>query len=177
MKNSFVLFSAEKIESKIFLIRGKKVILDRDLAALYGVETKKLNQAVKRNLLRFPDDFMFQLSKNEFHNWKSHFVTSNSEKMSLRKRPFAFTEQGIAMLSSVLNSEQAIQINIHIIRIFTKLREVIISNEKLRKHIEELEIKYDHQFKIVFETIKRLIEIPTKEPRRIGFDTSSKKDA
>ena len=112
----------EKIVNKIYIFRGVKVMLDRDLAELYGVETKVLNQAVKRNIERFPLDFMFQLDKEEFQNWRSQFVTSNSDKMGLRYAPFVFTEQGVAMLSSVLNSDTAIQANIQIMRTFSIVR-------------------------------------------------------
>ena len=115
----------EIVINKIYLIREQKVMLDRDLAELYGVETRALNQAVKRNAERFPNDFMFQLTEEEFNNWKSQIVTSNSTKMGLRKKPLVFTEQGVAMLSSVLNSEIAIRVNIQIIRVFTKMRECL----------------------------------------------------
>src|SRR5206468_2407030 len=121
----------EQVISKIYVIRGQKVMLDRDLAELYQVETRVLNQAVRRNIDRFPKDFMFQLSEKEFENWKSQTVISNSEKMGLRKRPFAFTEQGVAMLSSVLNSPTAIQVNIQIIRIFTKMREMLLTHKDI----------------------------------------------
>ena len=149
-------------------------MLDRDLAELYGVPTKVLNQAVKRNLDRFPGDFMFILTKEEAENWKSQFVTSNSKiKMGLRKRPSAFTEQGIAMLSSVLNSQRAIHVNIQIIRTFTKIKEMLASNEMLRQRMEDLERKFekhDKQFKAVFEAIKEILEIPKPTPKKaIGF--------
>ena len=164
---------AERIEQRILLIRKKKVILDRDLAVLYGVPTKTLNQAVKRNLERFPSDFMFQLSSAEFKNWKSQFVTSNSStKMSLRKRPYAFTEQGIAMLSSVLRSQQAIHVNIAIMRTFVKLRELLTSHRKLARRIEELEKKYDGKFQLVFDAIRGMMAEPDPPPKkRIGFHT------
>ena len=164
----------DRIESKIFLIRGKKVMLDRDLAALYGVETRTLNQAVRRNPERFPADFMFQLNAREMEIWRSQIVISNSEKMGLRRRPLAFTEQGVAMLSSVLNSKRAIQVNIQIIRTFTKLRELIASNKELREKIEKLENKYDQQFKVVFDAIKRLLQTPAKSPQKIGFNVIHK---
>jgi hypothetical protein len=122
MKDSKPLVPAELIEKKIYLIRGQKVLLDRDLAELYRVETKVLKQAVKRNIKRFPDDFMFELSKAEFTHWRSQFVTSKSDKIGLRYSPMAFTEQGVAMLSSVLKSERAIEVNIQIMRAFVKLR-------------------------------------------------------
>ncbi len=150
-------------------------MIDRDLAALYGVETKILNQAVKRNIERFPEDFMFQLRKEEFKNWKSQFVTSNSDKMGLRKRPLAFTEHGILMLSSVLHSPNAVQANIQIMRTFVKLRELMVTHKSLARKIEELETKFrkhDENFVVVFTAIKKLLEHP-QEPKRkklpIGF--------
>jgi hypothetical protein len=151
------------------MIRGKKVMLDRDLAFLYGTETRILNQAVKRNILRFPDDFMFQITENEAKNWISQIVISNKEKMGLRKRPLAFTEYGILMLSSVLNSKKAIQVNIQIMRTFTQLRRMLLTNNDLRKKIAEMETKYDHQFKIVFDAIRQLLTPSEKPKRRIGF--------
>ncbi|MBK7668393.1 MAG: ORF6N domain-containing protein [Sphingobacteriaceae bacterium] len=129
----------EQIERSIYLIRGKKVMIDRDLARLYGVETRVLNQAVKRNVRRFPDDFMFKLTPSEFENWISQFVISNSEKMGMRKPPLVFTEQGVAMLSSVLNSETAIDVNIQIIRIFTRMRQLLVSHKDLLLKIEQIE--------------------------------------
>jgi len=155
------------IESKILFIRSKKVMLDKDLAVLYEVETKMLNRAVKRNIKRFPDDFMFQLTKKEFDNLRFHFGTSSWGGQ--RYLPYAFTENGVAMLSSVLNSERAIQVNIQIMRTFTKLREMLTTHKGLKQKIEEMEKKYDYQFKVVFETIKQLIEPPQKSKKRIGF--------
>lgn len=131
MSSAAIFVSDEKILNKIYLIRGKKVMLDRDLAELYGVETRVLNQAVRRNERRFPDDFMFQLTSAELKIWISQFVTSNSEKMGLRKPPLAFTELGVAMLSSVLNSETAIEVNIQIIRIFHRMRELMATNKDI----------------------------------------------
>ncbi len=148
-------------------------MIDRDIAALYGVETKVLNQAVKRNRERFPEDFMFQLTQSELENWKSQIVTSNKEKMGLRRRPYAFTEHGILMLSSVLNSERAIQVNIQIMRTFNKLRELMIEHQDLRDKIEELEKKYDYQFKVIFDTIKKLLDPPQKRKGPIGFQPQS----
>ena len=157
------------IESKILFIRGKKVMLDRDLAVLYNVETRVLNQAVRRNINRFPKDFMFQLTKEEMDNWKSQMVISNKEKMGLRRRPNAFTENGVAMLSSVLNSERAITVNIQIMRTFTKIREMLLTHRELKQKIEEMEKKYDYQFRVVFDAIKQLIEPPQRSGKRIGF--------
>ena len=131
------------------MIRGLKVVLDRDLAALYGVETQALRQAVRRNADRFPDDFMFVLTGKEFINWRSQIVTSNSDKMGLRHAPMAFTEQGVAMLATVLNSKRAIDVNIAIMRTFVKLRQMLDSHVRLAKKLAELEAKYDGQFRIV----------------------------
>ncbi len=160
----------ERIASMIYLIRDIRVMLDRDLAALYGVETKALKQAVRRNIKRFPKDFMFELTKEEFKNWRSQFVTSNRDKKGLRYSPMAFTEQGMAMLSSVLNSDRAIQVNIQVMRAFTKLREMLSTHEDLRRKGEAMERKYDRQFKVVFDAIKKLIDIESKPKRKIGFE-------
>lgn len=163
------LVPLERIEAKILLIRGKKVMLDRDLAMLYGVTTASLNQAVKRNQGRFPEDFMFKLSLTELKNLISQIVISSFGHGGVRRCPLAFTEQGVAMLSSVLRSERAIRVNIQIMRTFTKLRELIGQNEDLQRKIEALESRYDEQFKIVFDAIRQLIaedEAPTTE---IGF--------
>ena len=145
-------------------------MLDRDLAFLYGVETKVLKQAVRRNITRFPDDFMFELTKEEFENWRSQFVTSNRDRMGLRYRPMAFTEQGVAMLSSVLNSDRAIQVNVLIMRAFTRLRQMLSTHEELKRKIEAMERKYDRQFRVVFEAIKQLIDTKDKPQRKIGFE-------
>ena len=164
------------IEKKILLIRGKKVMLDRDLALLYEVPTKRLNEQVKRNIKRFPPDFMLQLTKKEFENLKSHFATSSWG--GTRKLPMVFTEQGVAMLSTVLNSERAIMVNIQIMRTFTKLRELLATHKDLQRKIETLEGKYkqhDKQFKVVFEAIRQLLEpppVPAKPKGKIGFTGS-----
>ncbi len=169
-KSKSSLIPQETIEGKILLIRGKKVILDRDLAALYGVETSYLKRQVKRNIERFPEDFMFQLSKEELGNWRCQFVISNStDKMGLRYPPYTFTEQGVAMLSGVLNSPRAVHANIQIMRTFTKLREMILTHKDLQRKVESMEGKYDHQFKIVFDAIKKLLEPPEKPKGKIGF--------
>jgi len=131
--------SDEKVINKIYVI-GQKVMLDRDLGEMYGIETKVLKQAVKRNKDRFPKDFMFEMSKKEFENWRSQFVTSNSAHiMGLRYAPYCFTEQGVAMLSSVLNSPVAIQVNIQIIRVFTKMKEMLLSNKDILLKLEKME--------------------------------------
>jgi hypothetical protein len=164
----------EIIEKKILLIGGQKVMLDSDLAALYKVPTKRLNEQVRRNLKRFPDDFMYQLSQEEFESLKSHFATSSSWG-GRRKLPYVFTEQGIAMLSSVLNSDRAIEVNIQIMRTFVKLRELISTHKDLARKLSDLEKKYDGQFQIVFEAIRQLIEQPEPPKRKIGFIARERK--
>ncbi len=163
------LIPSEIIVSKIYIFRNKKVMVDRDLAKLYGVKTMVLNQAVKRNIKRFPEDFMFQLDKKEFENWKSQIVISKLDKMGLRKSPLAFTEQGVAMLSSVLNSDRAINVNIQIIRTFTKIRELLATNEALQRKMMEMEKKYDGKIKKIFDTIGFLLEDKIKPRKQIGF--------
>jgi hypothetical protein len=159
----------ERVTEKIYLIRGVRVMLDRDLAELYGVETKVFKQAVRRNISRFPGDFMFELAAEEFRNWRSQFVTSKSDKIGLRYKPMVFTEQGVAMLSSVLRSKRAIKVNIQIMRVFIKLRQMYISHEDLKQKIIAMERKYDKQFQIVFEAIKQLLEEDEKPKRKIGY--------
>jgi len=166
------LVPIEVIEKKILLIGGIKVILDKDLAALYGVTTGNLNKAVNRNRDRFPEDFMIQLNDEEFNNLKFHFGTSSWG--GTRKPPRAFTEQGIAMLSSVLNSKRAIHVNIEIMRAFVKLRELMSSHKDLARKLAELEKKYDGQFQIVFKAIKQLMEEPEPKEKRIGFIKESR---
>ncbi len=163
----------EIITRKIYLIRDQNVMLDRDLAELYGVETKYLKRQVKRNIERFPEDFMFELTKEEFLNWRSQFVTSNSSaNMGLRYAPFCFTEQGVAMLSSVLNSPRTIAVNIRIIRIFTKIRESFINNLNLKLEIEEIKKKLSNQSKniaLVFNYLDELVEKKDKPKNKIGY--------
>jgi len=162
------LIIQERIAHKIFLVRGAKVMIDRDLAKLYDVPTKVFNQAIKRNFKRFPNDFMFQLNGRESKNLRSQFVTSSWG--GLRYKPYVFTEQGVAMLSSVLNSERAIQVNIQIMRTFTKLREMISTHKDLREKIEQMEKKYDSQFKIVFDALKGLLDVPKEKHTKVkGF--------
>lgn len=160
---------AEQIERKIYLIRGHKVMLDSDLAELYEVPTRRLNEQVKRNITRFPADFMFQLTDKEADNLRSQIATSSSAHGGRRYLPFVFTEQGVAMLSSVLNSERAVQVNIAIMRAFVKLREMIASHKDLARKLDSLEKKYDAQFKIVFDAIRELMKPPEKPKRKIGF--------
>jgi len=161
------LIPAESIENKILLIRGAKIMIDRDLAKLYKVPTGRLNEQVKRNIRRFPGDFMFQLTRKEFKIWKSQFAISSWG--GTRKLPYVFTEQGVAMLSSVLHSERAVQVNIAIMRAFVKLREMLLTHAELRHKIESMERKYDQQFKVVFDAIRKLLTPPEKPKRRIGF--------
>ena len=157
----------ERITTKIYLIRNIKVMLDRDLAELYEVETRVLKQAVRRNIKRFPKDFMFELTYQELRNLRSQFVMSSWG--GVRRAPMAFTEQGVAMLSSVLKSDRAIHVNIQIMRAFTQLREMLSTHKDLQRKIEEMESKYDEQFRIVFEAIKQLIDTESKPKRKIGF--------
>ena len=165
------LIPVEIIEQKILLIQGHKVMLDSDLAELYGVEAKRLNEQVKRNIARFPSDFMFQLSEDDYSALRSQIATLKPGRGGHRKYlPFAFTEQGVAMLSSVLNSERAIEVNILIMRSFVKLREMISTHKDLAKKLESLEQKYDSQFKMVFDAIRQLMTPPeSKKKRAIGF--------
>ncbi len=162
------LIPVKMIEKKILLIRGESVMLDADLAELYSVETKVLVRAVKRNIERFPSDFMFQLDKKEFESLRFHSGTSK-QRGGRRYNPYAFTEQGVAMLSSVLRSDRAVQVNIAIMRAFVKLREMMATHKDLKIKIGEMEKKYDKQFQIIFEAIKQLLESPKKPKRQIGF--------
>ncbi len=160
----------ERIEKRILVVRGQRVMIDTDLASLYGVSTKRLNEQVRRNLNRFPTDFMFQLSPDEAVALRSQNATLKPGRGSHRKYlPFVFTEQGVAMLSSVLNSERAIRVNIEIMRTFVKLRRLLASHADLARKLEELEKKYDARFRVVFEAIGELMEPPEKERRSIGF--------
>lgn len=164
------LMVVEMIENKIYLVRGHKVMLDSDLAALYEVETRALIQAVKRNISRFPSDFMFQLNFQDVAALRSQIVTLKKGRGEHRKyAPYVFTENGVAMLSSVLNSERAVQVNIAIMRVFVKLREMISTNKDLAKRLDNLEKKYDSQFKMVFDAIRQLMTPPEKPKRKIGF--------
>ncbi len=164
------LVPEEVIERKIFLVRGQKVMLDRDLAYLYGVETAQLKRQVKRNIERFPEDFMFTLNDKEVEILVCHFGIPSKSYFG-GANPYAFTEHGVLMLSSVLNSKKAIQVNIQIMRTFTKLREIIMTHKDLQRKIEDIERKYDQQFKVVFDAIKQLLTPPEKPKRQIGFHT------
>jgi hypothetical protein len=180
MTKEMQILPDEAIISKIYVIRGKKVMVDRDLAELYDVETRILNQAVKRNEKRFPEDFMFQMTKEEMQDWKSQIVISNSEKMGLRKSPLVFTEQGVAMLSSVLNSDRAIMVNIQIIRVFTKMRKMLETHKEILQKLEQLErkdIEQDDKIMLIFEYLKQLEkakqeELDQKNRKKIGYKRS-----
>jgi hypothetical protein len=171
--------SAERIEHAILLIRGHRVLLDADLALLYGVSVGRLNESVKRNRNRFPDDFMFQLSEVEFQslkaqvgNLKSQFAISSSDWGGRRHPPYAFTEQGVAMLSSVLRSKRAVEVNIEIMRTFVRLRQLLATNAELARKLEALEKKYDAPFKVVFDAIRQLMAPSEPKKRKIGFIVS-----
>lgn len=166
MAQQLVKIPVERLEKAILLIRGEKVMLDRDLAELYGVETRALNQSVRRNLERFPPDFMFELTRDEIAGI-SQIVTSSNVKFS--KRVTVFTEQGVAMLSSVLRSRRAIAVNVEIMRTFVKLRQILTSNVELARRLEELEGKYDRQFKVVFDAIRLLMNPTITDRKEIGF--------
>jgi phage regulator Rha-like protein len=165
----------ERIARSILVLRGHKVMLDSDLAELYGVETKMLNRAVKRNLKRFPPDFMFQLNSQELHNLRFHFGTSKESPGGRRYLPYVFTEQGVAMLSSVLRSERAVQINVLIMRAFVKLRELLATNKDLSEKLAAIEQKYDEKFRIVFLAIEQLMKEDEQPRKPIGFDIESEK--
>lgn len=170
----------EMIMSKIYYVRGYKVMLDKDLAELYDVETKVFNQAVKRNLKRFPSDFMFELTQTEFNSLRSQIVTSKVGRGGTRYLPLVFTEQGVAMLASILNGEKAININIQIVRVFTRIRQMLMDNAELRLAIEEIRKKTENNSKnieVVFQYFDELLEKKENpKPRKlIGFKTPKKK--
>lgn len=170
----------ELVMSKIYVIRNVKVMLDRDLAELYGVETKHLKRQVKRNKFRFPEDFMFELTSQEFREWRSQFGTSNEDKMGLRYAPYAFTEDGVAQLSTVLHSERAIKVNIQIIRLFSKMRKMMITHQDILYKLEQLEKKdmeQDKKIMLIFEYLHQLEQAKQQESEQkerplIGFKTS-----
>jgi hypothetical protein len=168
----------EQIQRRILLLRSQKVMLDVDLADLYGVETKILNRAVSRNIERFPEDFMFKLTPKEFEILRFHFGTSNKNSQFVnsgqgrggrRYRPYAFTELGVAMLSSVLRSQRAVMVNLGIMRAFVRLRQMLVSHRSLSRKLAEMEKRYDAQFKAVFDAIRELMAPPVKPRKRIGF--------
>ena len=149
-------------------------MLDRDMAELYGVETKVLKQAARRNIEIFPADFMFEMTKNEFVDWRSQFVTSKSDRMGLRYSPMAFSEHGILMLSSVLKSERAVQVNIQIMRTFTRLRKALLDNKGLKRELEEFKQVSEERFGIVFQTLDKLLQIEEKPKKKIGYTVKEK---
>lgn len=182
MPNTSIALPDELIEDTILLIRGKRVILDHDLAKLYGVTTRVLNQAVKRNLDRFPEDFMFQLTKAETEEWqrlkplRSQIVILNKTRgTNIKYQPYAFTEHGILMLSSVLKSPRAVQVNIQIMRTFVRLRQMFVSNETLIERLDELEESYDVKFSIVFRAIRQLMNPRAVNRKPIGFSARATK--
>jgi len=176
--NQRVPIPLEHIEQKIHVIRNQKVMMDYDLAGLYDVPTKALKQAVKRNSARFPEDFMFVLTAEELYILRSQFVTSRSSGWGgTRYAPMAFTEQGVAMLSSILNSERSIEVNIQIMRAFVRLRRLVATNAELARKLEALEQKYDSQFRVVFDAIRALMAEPEKPRRPIGFTAKEKSAA
>lgn len=174
MAGSQSIIPTERIESAILLMRGRRVMLSTHLADLYEVEPRVLVQAVKRNIERFPDDFMFQLTAEEFANLKSQIVISSHGGIR-RAAPYAFTEQGVAMLSSVLRSTRAVQVNIEIMRAFVRLRQLLASNQELSQRLDELEKKYDQQFSAVFDAIRQLMTPPEPPRRRLGFPVQDEK--
>ncbi|TFH26810.1 MAG: ORF6N domain-containing protein [Bacteroidia bacterium] len=175
------VLSDDVILSKVYIIRKVKVMLDRDLAELYGVETKYLKRQVRRNIIRFPEDFMFELTEKELRIWRSQFVTSNKDKMGLRYLPYAFTEDGIAQLSTVLNSESAIKVNLQIIRIFSRLRSMALSHADILLKLEQLEkmgLNHDRHIELIFKYLRqfeksRQDEVDFKDRPRIGFKPST----
>lgn len=179
-----IMIPDEVVMSKIYVISGVNVMIDRDLAELYGVETKYLKRQVKRNIIRFPEDFMFELTNQEFNEWRSQFVTSNEDRMGLRYAPYAFTEDGVAQLSTVLNSERAIKVNLQIIRMFSKLRRLTLTHKDILHKLEELErndIEHDKKIELIFEYLKQLEaakqqELEQKNRKRIGFKTPGSKE-
>jgi phage regulator Rha-like protein len=171
----------EAIIKRIYIVRGQKVMIDRDLAELYGVETKRLKESVKRNIARFPTDFMIEMNNKELQNWRSQFATSKESKKGLRYRPFCFTEQGVTMLSCILNTDRAIGVNIRIIRVFTKMREMLLSQRDLLLKLEQIEKsmtqqdsrlkKHEKNIQAIFGALKELLS-PDNRPR-IGFKTNN----
>ena len=176
MKEPGALIPLERIERSILLIRGEKVMLDADLAEIYGVPTKRLNEQVRRNPGRFPPDFMFQLTDAEAKTLRSQFATSNAGRGGRRYRPFAFTEHGALMLANVLNSERAAQTSVQVVRAFVRLRQLLATNAGLSRQFAALEKKYDAQFKIVFDAIRQLMTPPEPKRREIGFHVKYEDD-
>lgn len=179
MSNERSFVPDEVITSKIYLIRNQKVMIDRDIAELYGVETKRLKEAVRRNIARFPEDFMFEMTKEEFENWRTQFATSKSDQIGLRYAPFCFTEPGVTMLSCILNSETAIRVNIQIIRVFTRMREMLLTNKDILLKLEKLErtaMSHDEELKLIFKYLRELLNPPEEPRKEIGFKTGKDKE-
>jgi hypothetical protein len=175
MPNSLTAVLIERVEQAILLIRGEKVILDSDLALLYGVTTARLNEQVKRNQDRFPADFAFRLTKQEFTNLISQFATSSSKHGGRRRVPLVFTEHGAIMAANILNSKRAVQASVQVVRAFIRLRQMMVSNVELARNLSELERKYDAQFKVVFNAIRKLMTPPEPRRKQIGFAKTTKK--
>jgi phage regulator Rha-like protein len=172
MPKTNAIVPVERIESRILLIRGHKVMLDSDLAELYGVTTKRLNEQVKRNKERFPADFMFHLASHEIKNLRSQFATSNPRRGGRRYRPYAFTEHGAIMAAAVLNTHRAVEVSVYVVRAFVKLREMLRAHKELARKLAELEKRiegHDEEIMALFEAIRQLMEPPEKSPKRIGF--------
>jgi len=184
IQDTQIMIPDEVVMSKIYIIRGVNVMIDRDLSELYGVETKYLKRQVKRNMIRFPEDFMFELTDQEFTEWRSQFVTSREDKIGLRYAPYAFTEDGVAQLSTVLNSERAIKVNLQIIRMFSKLRRLTLTHKDILQKLEELDrndIEHDRKTELIFEYLKQLEaskhqELEQKNRKRIGFRTKGSQE-
>ena len=177
MREQLIPYSEDNIVPVIYYIRGEKVMIDRDLAMLYGMETKRLKEAVRRNITRFPNDFMFEMSDTEFQSWRTQIASSNSEKMGLRYNPMVFTEQGIAMLSSVVNSPRAVDVNIAIMRTFVQMRKLMLQNVELSERLRELEeavganfAEHDEKFELIFDAINQLTQKKNEPRRPIGFN-------
>jgi ORF6N domain len=175
MTQSLIALPLERVESAILLIRGEKVILDSDLAALYGVSTARLNQQVNRNLTRFPGDFMFRLTQTEFNNLILQNATSKKGRGGRRKLPYVFTEHGALMAANVLNSERAVQASVQVVRAFVKLRQLLASHADLARKLDALEKKYDRQFKVIFDAIRLLMTPAPANAKSIGFRASDAK--
>ncbi|HWZ22957.1 MAG TPA: ORF6N domain-containing protein [Cytophagaceae bacterium] len=174
-----IIIPDEVIVNKIYFIRNSKIMIDRDLAELYGVETKRLKEAVRRNITRFPEDFMFEMNTEEFQTWRNENIRGQEDKMGLRYAPFCFTEQGVTMLSCVLNSERAIEVNIRVIRIFTKLREMLLTHKDILLKLELLEkkiISHDEDLQLIFKYLKELLNPCYPPIKTIGFKSQNKKE-
>ena len=170
--NNKISVADEAIMNKIYVVRGQKVMIDRNLAELYEVETKRLKEAVRRNTNRFPADFMFEMNKKEFANWRTQNATSKEDRQGLRYAPFCFTEQGVTMLSCVLNSDRAVDVNIQIIRIFTKMKEMLLTHKDILLKMQKVEKKltaHDEDIRLIFEALKQLLNPPQEPGKRIGF--------